>query len=32
MIVDTSFVLDVIADVDDAVEKERELEAKASRW
>lgn len=27
MIVDTSFVLDVIADVDDAVEKERELEA-----
>lgn len=27
MIVDTSFVLDVIADVDEAVEKERELEA-----
>lgn len=27
MIVDTSFVLDVIADVNEAVEKERELEA-----
>lgn len=29
MIVDTSFVLDVIDDVDAAVEKEEELEAEA---
>ena len=32
MIVDTSFILDVIEDVDVAVTKERELEARASRW